>query len=572
MSLFEDTNPRELKELLGQIHSREAALPDFQRDFVWDPNATQELIVSIAANYPAGSLLRIRNTHDLFANREVQGAPQLNGHRPTYLVLDGQQRLTSLYQAFYGVGDHKYFLDLRRLVAGEEFEECLFHLRANVKHAHDYEDLETQVRDLVLPLSVLKGGAGGFSRWSREVARATESDEERRDLEERLDEVQEHWIQTIDDYRFPVVTLSDQTNAEAVCTIFETLNRTGVKLSPFELLTARFWPQNVNLRHLWAQAQQQEPIIVDFEVDPYYLLQAVSLVSRPTPACKRSDVLSLRAEAINEWWEACVAGLGEGLEILRQDCGVLTKSWLPIYPLLVTVSAVLAFEDGTKGPRKAAVREKIGRWFWCSVLGGKYESGPNSQATKDVLELHTWFDGGSPPETVSEFQFDPQILRDTTFRQRALYRGLMCVVLRRRPRDFYTGAVLNEDLIFEGHVDDHHIFPRAWLDDSIYAASTPPRLRDSILNRTLIDRKTNISIGKRAPSNYLADIKEALGSTFPELLASHLLPFEPDSPLWHDDFDRFLDMRQEAFWNEIKYVTGVGEATDLVDADQELTA
>ena len=50
MSLFEDTNPRELKELLGQIHSREAALPDFQRDFVWDPNATQELVVSIASN------------------------------------------------------------------------------------------------------------------------------------------------------------------------------------------------------------------------------------------------------------------------------------------------------------------------------------------------------------------------------------------------------------------------------------------------------------------------------------------------------------------------------------------
>ncbi len=60
MSLFEDTNPRELKELLNQIQSREAALPDFQRDFVWDPNATQELIVSIASSYPAGSLLRIR--------------------------------------------------------------------------------------------------------------------------------------------------------------------------------------------------------------------------------------------------------------------------------------------------------------------------------------------------------------------------------------------------------------------------------------------------------------------------------------------------------------------------------
>src|SRR5437867_4121841 len=122
MSIFEDTNPRELKKVLGQIETRETALPDFQRDFVWDPNATQELIVSIANNYPAGSLLRIRNTQNLFACREFQGAPELDGHRTTYLVLDGQQRLTSLYQAFYGVGEHRYFLKLRELIDGADFE------------------------------------------------------------------------------------------------------------------------------------------------------------------------------------------------------------------------------------------------------------------------------------------------------------------------------------------------------------------------------------------------------------------------------------------------------------------
>jgi uncharacterized protein with ParB-like and HNH nuclease domain len=69
MSIFEDTNPRELKELLRQIEDREAVLPDFQRDFVWDASATQELICSIASNFPAGSLLRIRNTNNLFACR-----------------------------------------------------------------------------------------------------------------------------------------------------------------------------------------------------------------------------------------------------------------------------------------------------------------------------------------------------------------------------------------------------------------------------------------------------------------------------------------------------------------------
>lgn len=476
------------------------------------------------------------------------------------------------YQAFYGVGEHRYYLDLRRLIDGGDFEECIFHLRANVKRAHELENLDRQALDLILPLRLLKNGTGGFSKWSKAVIKLQKNeltDDEVDTLDEQLDEIQEQWIQAIDDYRFPVVTLSDRTDAEAVCTIFETLNRTGVKLSPFELLTARFWPRNVNLRQLWAKALDDEPIIADFDVDPYYLLQAVSLVSRPSPSCKRGDVLDLKASAITEWWDACVAGLAEGIDILREDCGVITKAWLPIYPLLVTLSAVLATEETTKGPEKAAIRQRIGRWFWCSVLGGKYESGPNSQATKDVTELRAWFAGDAPPETVSAFRFDPRVLRDTTFRQRALYRGLMCVVLRRHPRDFHTGAPLTGDLIIEGHVDDHHVFPQAWLDNPGRPASVPHRLRDCILNRTLIDRKTNIGIGKRPPSQYLGNIQQTLGSTFPELLHTHLLPGGSDSPLWRDDFEGFLRWREAAFWQEIRTLTGIQQAADLVEIFDE---
>jgi len=94
------------------IHNREMALPDFQRDFVWEPNATNELIQSIMSNYPAGSLLRIKNGHQLlFQPRAIEGSPLLaRDARPSYLILDGQQRLTSLYQSFYGVGEHLYYV------------------------------------------------------------------------------------------------------------------------------------------------------------------------------------------------------------------------------------------------------------------------------------------------------------------------------------------------------------------------------------------------------------------------------------------------------------------------------
>src|SRR5262249_61152285 len=116
MNLFEDTNPRALKDLLAEINNRTTVLPDFQRDFVWEPSATQELIISIANNYPAGSILRVRDAARAFAARESECAPSLNCAQHTFLVLDGQQRLTSLYQAFLGGGQHCYFLDLRTVL------------------------------------------------------------------------------------------------------------------------------------------------------------------------------------------------------------------------------------------------------------------------------------------------------------------------------------------------------------------------------------------------------------------------------------------------------------------------
>ncbi len=110
MILFE-TDKRPLTFLLDQVDQGDLALPDFQRSFVWDANATRELITSIVASYPAGSLLLLQGGARVFRPRAVEQAPAING-QPPYLVLDGQQRLTALYQAFTGKGSHRFFLNI----------------------------------------------------------------------------------------------------------------------------------------------------------------------------------------------------------------------------------------------------------------------------------------------------------------------------------------------------------------------------------------------------------------------------------------------------------------------------
>lgn len=554
MNIFEDTNPRLLSELLGEIQDGKSVLPDFQRDFVWEPRATQELVVSIANNYPAGSILRVRDAQNAFAIREFEGAPTPN-QLHTFLVLDGQQRLTSLFQAFYGVGDHHYFIRLDQLMAGIDFEDSIFYVKANSKwFLKRQNNLEIQADEMILPLAVLMGRSGGWWKWSQEIRklRPIESHDQ---FEENCYKIHGQWLKPIEDYQFPVVTLSKETQPDALCTIFETLNRTGVKLNVFELLTARFWPQNIRLRTLWDKACSDFPALVDFDVDPYYLLQAIALVSRDTPSCKRKDVLDLEPSAINDWWERVARGMALGLEILQDDCHVTMPKWLPYQTMLAPLAAILAFTDQSTGTDVGIVRSRLRKWIWCSIFTQSYEASPNTQAIKDVTELKSWLKGGAVPETIKSFNFDSQVLREVTPKQRALYRGTMCLVLGSGSgaRDFHSGKLITRTLIETEHIDDHHIFPDNYLKSVLGIAHRSER--DCILNRTLIDRTTNQVIQDRSPSDYLSEIGDDDGTELNSILESHLLPSNKDSSLFENDFQKFLDYRLEMITKEIKHVT-----------------
>lgn len=552
-----DTTPERLGYLLESIDNREVALPDFQRDFVWDARATEELIESICQNYPAGSLLRIKNSKDFyFAPREFYGAPALDGRKPSYLILDGQQRLTSLYQALYGSGDHRYFVNLQALMNGEDLEACVFY--TNRKDGQKlYGTVQQQSDQLVFPLSRVFGPGDGFDGWLDEVLELRmENAEARRALKKRLREVYKASIDPLEQYEFPMVTLAEGTSAAAVCTIFETLNRTGVKLSVFDLLAARFWPQSVRLRDMWEKALADYPALAAFEVDPYYALQSVALYAADAaPSCKRKDVLQLTVGQIQQGWDVVVRGLAHTFEILSNDCGVLVPAWLPYYTILIPAAAALATVKDKKGPAVGATRDRFKRWFWCSVFAQAYENAPNSQAAKDYIELKSWFEGGEPPQTVKEFSFRPEVLRETTPRQRALYRGVMALVLRNGSRDFHKKVPITASLIAEEKIEDHHVMPRGFLEDA--GIETAGQTRDCVLNRTLIDRETNNNIRKKAPSLYLKEIENAMGATaLAELLESHMLPCSKSDPLWNDDFEGLLALRQERIATLIRAVTG----------------
>ena len=499
------------------------------------------------------SLLRIKNGKQLlFQPRAIEGAPILiKDAKPSYLILDGQQRLTSLYQAFYGVGEHKYYVNLSELEVGKDLENCVFYMRTEDGDGK-YGTIAQQAPSLTFPLGKVFSD-GGFGGWTTRVLKERCKDmEEMLDLQTRLTRLYEKWVRLIEEYEFPMVTLNEETSGSAVCTIFETLNRTGVKLSVFDLLTARFWAQDLNLRQHWEEARGEWPVIEDYQIDPYYALQMIGLLepgmdkdgNPRAPSIKRSSILDMDVLQARKGWDRAVEGLAAILAILRDECGVIVPELIPYTTILIPIAATWASQGSVKGAAEGTNRINLLRWFWCSVFGQQYENAPNSQAEKDFGELKAWMQGGPEPESVRTFTLESLRLRNTGPKQRAVYRGTMALILQNGALDFYKRGRITAQLISDrkNPVDDHHIFPQAFLNKQ----NVPPALRDCILNRTYIDRTTNRRLSKRAPSDYFSEIRQKHGDQETDsLFNSHLLPPGADSPLLADNFEGFLTQREK---------------------------
>jgi hypothetical protein len=555
-----------IKELMDDMKRGRLAIPDFQRSFVWDPADTQKLLVSIIARYPAGTLLFWEQKTPQIRRRPFEGF-EVDLKESATLVLDGQQRLTSIFQALTGTGQQKFFVDLKLLASLDSDAPGLLDA-SRLDDVIVYRDLNArslrrrppanpveEIKQSLFPLPLIDSEL--IEEWLDFMEEAIEG-EDWRDRRNEVRRLVRIYLRPIGIYRFPVVELPEATPLDAVCRIFETINRTGVKLSVFELLAARFWPAGVDLRRDWEKVQQKHPILSSFEVDAYYLLQAVSLRATAEKSAgarasaQRSDVLELTPDEFEKYWDQVAQGAARALTFLRDECGVLAPKWLPYSMILVPLAAVWHEVESKRSTESGSALKKIRRFFWCSVFSRNYDQGGNSQAGKDFTDLTSWLhDGDRIPEAVEGFTFAGEVFDTARTNLQALYKGVMALTLSEGARDFHSGSNLTPGKILEESVDAHHIFPKKYLEEI-----GDPGNPELILNRALIDKRTNQSIGKRAPSEYLATMEEALGEEeVAGIVQSHLLPAGQNSPLRQDNYRAFLFSRKELVVQAIRSAT-----------------
>ena len=577
-----DSTKEGLLALLSSIKEGKTQLPDFQRGWVWDDEHVRSLLASISLSYPIGAVMMLQtgNSDVRFKPRLVEGVTLANLPEPDRLILDGQQRLTSLYQAIFS-GNHVttrdargntikrwYYLDIAEaLDSNADREEATVGLPEDriVRNFRgdpiaDYSTSEKEYEKELFPLTQIFD----CSDWRSGHNEFWDYDKEKVKL---FDQFDRRVIKRFEQYLLPVIVLNKETPKEAVCQVFEKVNTGGVSLTVFELLTATYAADNYLLRHDWAVRERrlrQNKVLGNIQSDDF--LQAVTLLATqahrlqavaggtelekaPGISCKRKDILRLTLANYQTWAEAATKGF-ELAARLMQAQKIFAARDLPYRTQLTPLAAILA----VLGDRAEhdGVRAKLARWYWCGVFGELYGGAIETRFAKDLPEVLAWIDGGPEPDTIIDANFTPARFLSLRTRNSAAYKGLYALLLRDGGLDFRTGEPIDVQMYFDDKIDIHHIFPQDWCKKN----GIDPRRCDSVVNKTAISAKTNRIIGGNPPNTYLARLQRSAGISeerMDEILRSHVIDH---ALLRTDDFDGFFIAREQALLNRIEKAMG----------------
>lgn len=612
MSTFDSTK-RLLPEVLGDIIKGKIQLPDFQRGWIWDDQHVRSLLISVARSFPVGAVMLLETGGAArFQVRPIENVPFTGTPPdPELLILDGQQRLTTLTQVLSLKGavnttdekgkpiDRHYYFHIPSALEGpSRLDEALIALDPDRKQRTnfgrdvklDLSSRELECRQLYFPCSeILNSDAWEASLYEFAPGAFGQYMAFRTEI-----------LQAFRSYQLPIIELKRGTTKEAVCLVFEKVNTGGVPLSVFELVTASYAADGYNLRDDWYGSTLRnvpsrhkrlsaEPLLAAVQATDF--LQAITMLEtlkqrradiaagktgrQVTPvSAKREDILDLILKSYKGWADKVEQGFLYAAKFLRRECLTDLRD-LPYRTQISPLAAVLTvLKERWLEPR---IYAKLAQWYWCGVLGELYGGAVETRVANDVEELFSWIEkDGDPPRTVSDAAFRPDRLDRLSSQLSAAYKGINLLVLREGAKDFFWKANIRELDDENVSLDIHHIFPQDWC----MKHGIPRKRWNSIINKTPISYKANRMIGGVAPSQYLSKIQhhrqvQLSDDGMNSIIESH---FISSAALRNDDFDIFYEARKASLLLLIERVMGkvllTGAATpdEFEEEEPELVA
>ncbi len=592
MTTFDSTKEA-LTDMLKSIQDAKTQLPDFQRSWIWDDNHIKSLLVSVSLSYPIGAVMMLQtgNAEVRFKPRLLEGVTVEKPTEPDRFILDGQQRLTSLFQSlYYGkVVETKdtrgnnirrwYYMNITKaLTPNGDRDEAIISIPEDRKTLNfrgevekDYSTPEKEYEADLFPLAQVFDS----SEWRRGYNTFWKYDKEKSKL---FDLFEKEIIKRFEQYQIPLIELRKETPKDAVCQVFEKVNTGGVSLTVFELLTATYAIDSFNLRDDWAEREKRlkkNKVLSSIESTDF--LQTISLLvtrakrlqniadgishdNLPGISCKRKEVLRLTLNEYKTWAEAAIDGFEKAAKILISQ-KIFNARDIPYGTQITPLAAILAMlKDRADND---GVKAKLIRWYWCGIFGELYGGANETRFAKDFPEVLAWIDGGNEPSSIGDSNFTSSRLLKLRTRNSAAYKGLYAILLRDGCQDFKTGEPIDVQMYFDDKIDIHHIFPQDWCNNN------NAKHYDSIVNKTPLAAKTNRIISGNPPSNYLARIQKSAGideTRMDNILSSHVI--DPTS-LRSDNYVAFFKARETALLDRIEKAMGkpISRETNAQDFD-----
>ncbi len=592
-----DTN---ISQLLYEASLGKIQLPEFQRGWTWDDERIRGILASLSQGYPMGAIMRLQygNPDIKFKYRTLEGVGDLDV-TPDFLVLDGQQRLTSMYQAAYDTNAVKttttkkvpikrfYYLDMKKcLDDNEDRFEAVLSVPEDKKVKENFDrdiilDLSSREKEfeqqvfpvnLVFKSTELTDWCMGYALYYSQRLDNAAIDTFKRFKSEVID--------TITGYKLPVITLDKSTPREAVCKVFENVNTGGVALTVFELVTASYATQEFNLRDDWKECKsviraESDTLRTDLldGIDETAFLTTVTLYTSYVNkvqgltgmvSCKKKDVLGLPFESYQKHRDTVLTGYKLAREFLLKYQYIFRQRDLPYTTQLVPLAAICAFLGASKC-NEPNTTKVLTKWYWCGILGEMYGGANETRYANDIEDVINEINGQeSLNRTVNAAFFSSTRLLTMQSRLSAAYKGVLALLYKAKCQDFMNNTTIDLVNSMVTSPDIHHIFPQKYCEN----VHIPRAKYNSIVNKTPILPETNRAIGGDAPSIYLKRImKKVNGLTEPELKArieSHLIDY---NALASDDFDTYFVERAKQLLNLIE------NAMDkkVADRDSEVT-
>jgi len=506
-----------LANIINDIERGLLRIPQFQREFVWKPAKVIKLLESIYLEYPIGSFFfwhAPRRYYDFYRDFAELNLPRPDKFNQIVFILDGQQRLTSIYVAVKGL-----------TMYGRNYKKICFDLDNKV-FIDKSPDNQRYVSFSDLFSSASYDLYDGLTTPRKKTFNEC--------------------LQRFNNYPFPAIDVIDK-ELDEVCDIFERINDGGQRLNLFDLISASTWTPQFDLRKAVKLENKQLKIKGFGDINNEVYLQTLSLIAKGS--CTRPVQLQLKSETVIGFWPETIKSISLAIDYLRNNLGVVNSAFIP-YRSMIALTAYLFYKVKGRSLNHEQ-SENLAQWFWQTAFSERYGASILTLMTEDK-KLMDKIAAGESVNIKFPFGLDiDSLIKIRMSKKSAIKNGVLCLLAKKNPKHFKNNIFLplKDGYYSEFNASEkHHIFPK-----SIIQRNYSLVMVHSLPNFCFIPAELNKEILNKKPSNYFNEYRE-INPDFEDVLKTHMIKY--DDSIKQDDFMSFLAARAAILLEEITRVTG----------------